>query len=159
MQKASCALPFVPDVVRRGNDMSKQIDRDRKICYVKAMGRRKVVFCLSLFIVFSYIVTPLVDSLACTECLGPLQLTVNKSNIEHSQLTHVHLSWSIPAGNTDILNNGGARSFCAICAHVSGPSPLYCQAMSLSSVFIEPEHRATAPVSPRYSIYHPPEVV
>jgi hypothetical protein len=121
--------------------------------------RRKAVFALSLFIVFSYIVTPLVDSLVCTECLGPLQFTADNGNMEHSQVTHVQLSRSIRAGDADTLSHGGARSFCAICAHVSGPSPLYCQAMSLSSVLIEPEYRASAPVSPRYSIYHPPECV
>lgn len=139
--------------------MSKQIDGDRKICYVKTMGRRKAVFWISLFIILSYMAAPLVDSITCTECLGPLQLTVNKSNVEHSRLTHVSPSRSIHSEDANSLYQAGARSFCAICANVSGPPPSHYQPMSLILVPVEPEVTITAPVSPRHPIYRPPEIV
>ena len=111
----------------------------------------------ALLILVVYVMTPLVDSIACNDCLKPRQIRESVAEGIYAGLTHLSPSPSIgldqesdPSPVTD------EEGFCAICANSLGAPSWHSDDFAPASIFFEVKLTTITLSEVPGPIYRPP---
>jgi hypothetical protein len=112
---------------------------------------------LILLVLVAYVITPLVDSVACNDCLKARQIRESRAEDIYAGLTHLSPSPSIgldqesdPSPVTD------EEGFCAICANSLGAPSWHSDNFAPASIFFEVKPTTITLSEVPGSIYRPP---
>jgi hypothetical protein len=127
------------------------------ITYPLMRSQRQRTRLLILLILVAYVITPLVDSVACTGCLKPQQIRENGTEGIYAGLTHLSPSPSIgldqESGPSPVTDEAG---FCAICAISLGALSRHSDNFAPASIFFEVKPTFITLSEVPGSIYRPP---
>jgi hypothetical protein len=127
------------------------------IIYPLMRSRRQRTRLLILLILVAYVLTPLVDSVACNGCLKALQIRESAAEGICGGFTHLSPSPSIgsdqESGPSPVTDEAG---FCAICANSLGALSRHGDNFAPASIFFEVKPTTITLSEVPGSIYRPP---